>query len=119
MFKQLDLIILDVQDMKAATQFYHQILGFGVKGSSSEWTTFDMDKTTLAIRPVNPELADERHVKHGVIFGFSVRDVDQKVAELEKQGAHILVRPRSGTLGRYAEIADPDGHIIMLTTADK
>lgn len=119
MFKQLDLIILDVQDMKAATKFYHDILGFEIKVTKPEWTAFDMDKTTLAIRPMNPELADERHVKHGAILGFSVRDVDKKVVDLEQQGAHILVRPRDGQMGRYAEIADPDGHIIMLTTTTK
>ena len=117
MFKELDLLMLDVKDISASTYFYHDILEFEIKKQSPNWTTFRMGKTTLAIRPQREQMVDERNVKHGIVFGFLCLDVDKKVKELEEKGAHILLWPRDETFGRYAEIADPDGHIIMLTNA--
>ena len=119
MFKKLDNVILCVNDMKESVRFYRDIIGLEQKANDPDWKTFSLGDTTLALRPWLPDTEDERHVKHGISLCFLVGDVNTAVPELESMGAHVLLSPCDAERGRVAEIADPDGYIIMLMTPFK
>jgi predicted enzyme related to lactoylglutathione lyase len=114
MFKKLDTIFLCANDMQASAKFYRDILGLKQVADDPNRKSFSFGQTTLILRPWEPDTEDERHVKYGISLCFHVADVDAITRELESLGAHLLVAPREDELGRYAEIADPDGYIIML-----
>ena len=65
-----------------------------------------------------PGTEDERHVKYGVSLAFKVDDVNAVTQVMRTKKAHILATPREGDFGTFAEITDPDGHIIILINKD-
>jgi len=116
MFEKINTFILCVNDLNESKNFYKNLLGLKQLADKPKWKTFLLGDTILGLKPWTPGTEDERKVKHGVYIGFDVADVDQAIQQLEKKGAHVLVDPRNEEFGRYAEIADPDGHIIMLVS---
>ena len=114
MQNKLDFLILHVKNLASSAKFYKEMLGLKQLEDQPEWKTFDLGDTILGLQPWHPGTEDERPLKHGISIGFDVQDVDQQLAELEKKGAHVLVEPRDEQFGRYAEIVDPEGYIIML-----
>ena len=76
-----------------------------------------MGDINLGLQKEVPGTEDERPVKHGVAIGFEVDDVETSWREIQEKGAHVLAVPRNGDVGKYAEITDPDGHIIMLLSS--
>ncbi len=119
MFKRLDNVILCVNNMKESVRFYRDVIGLKQTADEPDWKTFSLGETTLALRSWLPDTEDERHVKYGITLCFLVSDVNAAVRELESLGAHVLVSPRDEEHGRVAEIADPDGYILMLMTPFK
>jgi predicted enzyme related to lactoylglutathione lyase len=114
MVKKLDILILHVKDLSVSVNFYTHILGLKQKDDQTSWKSFRLGDTVLGLQPWHPGTEDERPLKHGISLGFEVENVDKRFKELEKKGAHCLVEPRDDMFGRYAEIVDPDGYIIML-----
>ncbi len=114
MFEKLDRLILSVNDMEMSANFYKNFLGLKQIVDRPRWKTFKLGDCELGLRPWTPGTEDERRVKHGFVMAFNVPDVDQATRELKEKGAPILVEPRDEDFGRYSEIADPDGYIIML-----
>lgn len=114
MFEKLDILILHVKNVEASDNFYSNLIGLKKLEDKPDWKSYQLGETILAVRPWAPETEDERPVKYGAAFGFNVDNVDKRVKELEDQGAHILLKPRDEKWGRYAEIVDPDGYILML-----
>jgi lactoylglutathione lyase len=119
MLKKLDILILHVSDLSTSAHFYKDIMGLKQKDDQTAWKTFDLGDTILGLQPWHPGTEDERPLKHGISLGFEVEDVDKRFKELEKKGAHCLVEPRDDMFGRYAEIVDPDGYVIMLYKTTK
>jgi predicted enzyme related to lactoylglutathione lyase len=119
MESKLDTIILHVKNLSAAVKFYKNMLGLKQLDNQPKWKSFDLGGTILGLEPWHPGTEDERPLKYGIALGFEVSDVDKRLAELEKKGAHILVEPRDETFGRYAEIVDPEGYVIMLYKTKK
>lgn len=114
MFDKMDILILHVDDVAASHNFYKNMLGLKQLEDKPNWKSFQLGNSVIAVRPWAPDTKDERFIKYGPAFGFNVDNVDKRIAELEKQGAHVLLRPQEKSWGRYAEIVDPDGYIIML-----
>lgn len=119
MFDKVNIIILHVSDIDVSEKFYRDVLKLQVLEDKPRWKSFQLGDIVLALRPWVPETEDERPVKWGIALGFDVDDVDKRIEELEKHGAHILIEPRDESFGRYAEIVDPDGYILMLISEDK
>ncbi|OGB99529.1 hypothetical protein A2V82_05910 [candidate division KSB1 bacterium RBG_16_48_16] len=119
MFEKLNWLVLCADDLEESKNFYKNLLGLEQVSDKPSWKAFKLGESLLALRPWTPGTEDERHVKHGIYIGFHVADVDDAVVILEQKGAHILVDPRDEEFGRYAEIADPNGYIIMLMTERK
>jgi predicted enzyme related to lactoylglutathione lyase len=119
MQKKLDTIILHVKNLTLSAKFYKNMLGLKQIDNQSKWKSFDLGDTILGLEPWHPGTEDERPLKHGISIGFEVQDVDIKFLDLEKKGAHVLVEPRDEKFGRYAEIVDPEGYIVMLYKTKK
>ncbi len=119
MFEKPDIIILHVSDIEASDHFYQKILGLIRVENKPGWKSFKLGQTVLAIRPWLPETIDERKVKYGIAIGFNVDDVDKRIRELVGKDVGVLIEPRDETFGRYAEIVDPDGYILMLISESK
>ena len=114
MFDKMDILILHVSNVAASFHFYKKMLGLKQLEDKPEWKSFQLGDSVIAIRPWAPDTKDERFIKYGASFGFNVDNVDKRIKELEAHGAHVLLRPQDESWGRYAEIVDPDGYIIML-----
>jgi lactoylglutathione lyase len=114
MFEKVDFVTLMVSNMEAAVSFYRDVLGAKLKEEGAEWTSFALGDTELTLQQAPPDLADERHVKYGFALGFKVKSLEAAVADLKGKDAHFLMTPRDTSFGRYVEIVDPDGHIIMV-----
>ncbi len=116
MFSRLDILIIHVADIEKSAHFYKNILNLKQLKDESGWKTFEMDHQILALQTWDAEIKDERPVKYGITLAFDIDDVDTTILQLKAKGAHILVEPRTKDFGRFAEIVDPDGYIIMLVT---
>jgi predicted enzyme related to lactoylglutathione lyase len=115
-FQGLNSVILNVNDLNVSKAFYENLIGLKLLTDKPHWKRFQAGNIQLGIQPWKRGTEDERPVKHGVFLGFKVFDVDKTVNRLEKEGAHILVDPQDDEFGRYAEIVDPDGYIIIITS---
>jgi len=118
MFEKLDRLILSVNDLEESANFYKNFIGLKQRIDKPRWKTFALGDCELGLRPWIPGTEDERHVKHGLVMAFEVPDVDVAIKDLKLKGVPILVEPLDEDFGRYAEIADPDGYIIMLVTSN-
>ena len=114
MFEKLDMIVLMVSNMSESIKFYRDLLGLEMTQKSKKWTTFKIGEMTLGLHTEIPGTEDERPLKYGAALAFNVRDVNAAWQEMQNKGAHILAVPRKAAFGKYTEITDPDGHIIML-----
>lgn len=112
----LDRIVLAVPSIEDSVTFYRNVLGARVKMREPDLCILTLGGIELCVELERPELADERPVKHGFAFGFSVANLDTAYSELRtKKDAPVLTTPRESRLGRYFEIVDPHGHIIRFT----
>ena len=119
MFEKPDIMNLHVSNIEASDHFYQDILGLARIENKPGWKSFKLGETILAIRPWLPETTDERKIKYGIALGFNVDDVDKRMKELTAKGVGMLIEPRDESFGRYAEIVDPDGYILMLISESK
>ena len=114
MLKKLDFIVLHVKNLASSVNFYKHIIGLKQIDDQSTWKAFHIGNAILGLEPWHPGTEDERPLKHGVSLCFEVDNVEKRFAELEKKGAHCLMEPSEADFGRYAEIVDPDGYILMI-----
>jgi len=119
MFKKLDRVILSVSDLEESVSFYQNVMGFDVTFKSSEVCTINFGDTELVLQPMTEELADPRPIKHGSALNFKTDDLAAACDALKKQGAPMLVAPKQGHFGMYAQFVDPDGRIISISERKK
>lgn len=112
---------LNVVDMAAMVSFYERAFGFSV---TMTLANVELDETMLTIPGERFTLVlvrykDDRALTvgnaHGPI-GLSTIDVDAAVAHAVACGASVVTEPTDaeGGGGRYAFVADPEGHEIEL-----
>ena len=114
MTKQADYVIVFVTDMTKSVPFYRDVLGLKLRFESPDWTEFETGATTIALhgkstpRSSPPETEPRAGECH---LGFNVPDIEARVAELERAGARIALRPKKredeGII--LAVVLDPDG----------
>ncbi len=114
MLTKVDMVILHVNDINIAADYYRTVLDLTQLEKKDNWQSFKFGDTVLGLQPWHTGTEDERKVKHGVTLVGKIDDVDKQLPELEAKGAHVLVDPHDEPWGRAAEIVDPDGYIILL-----
>jgi catechol 2,3-dioxygenase-like lactoylglutathione lyase family enzyme len=111
---RLQTLTLSTRDLARARSFYSAQLGFPVvEDRDGEWFVVDaggiqlhVDRTSVRKAPL--ERAEPRLV-------FHTDDLRARCLELRDRGVSVDgPLPSPGTASQYAELADPDGHPIVL-----
>lgn len=118
--KQIDHVILMVENMNRSIEFYRDVLGFSLKFSSENWTEINTGATTLALHSGGKKVSSENSpAPHKSIAGtasisFNVENVDEVYSYLISKGVKFSLaptpRPNEGI--KLAIAVDPDGFEI-------
>ena len=117
-----DYVILIVESLDRALQFYTGVLGLKLGHRSGDYAQLDTGATRLALytrsamaNTLGMALQTPSSNAPGFEIGFKVADVDAAVNELVASGASLTVPPADRFWGqRTAYVRDPDGHLIEL-----
>ena len=92
MFKKVDDVFFNVDDMEKSVAFYRDTLGLPVKYQSADWVEFDAGNVTIALRRFGsgPEGRPELGVGEGATLVFEVEDIEKATTELEAKGVKLL-----------------------------
>jgi lactoylglutathione lyase len=121
-FKALDYVILVVEDMDRALQFYTGVLGLKLGHRSGDYAQLDTGSTRLGLysrsamaKTLDQSLEMPTANAPGFEIGFKVADVDAVFNELVTRGAVPVMPPTDRFWGqRTAYVRDPDHHLIEL-----
>ncbi len=117
-----DYVILIVEDLDRALEFYTGVLGLKLGHRSGDYAQLDTGVTRLALysrsamaQTLGMPLETPSANAPGFEIGFKVDDVDAAVIELVAHGAALAMAPTDRFWGqRTAYVRDPDGHLIEL-----
>ena len=92
MFRKVDDVFFNVDDMDQAVAFYKDTLGLAAKYQTADWTEFDGGSVTIALRRFGsgPEGRPELGVGAGATLVFEVDDLETAREELEGRGVRFL-----------------------------
>lgn len=116
MFKKVDDVFFNVDDMQKAVAFYRDKLGLGVKYESADWVELDAGNVTIALRRYGsgPEGRPELGVGEGATLVFQVEDIDAVKAELEGQGVKFIGGVFEYGSVKLAAFEDLNGNVLQI-----
>lgn len=115
---ELSANLIFVKDVKAAVQFYRDILGMKLVAERVHYTEYQLGPATFLVESANvaeraPGFQETRvGGRTGIVF--KVEDVKKAVEDLRGRGARIAVEPVHHRWGWNAVFADPDGNEFIL-----
>lgn len=112
MIDSIAFITYPVSDLKAAREFYEELLGLQLaQGEGSEWLEYDVGGSTFAI-----SLADTDHPVpvRGAVLALEVSDLAAEVARLQSRGARFSTGITETSVCHFAVLLDPDGSEVIL-----
>ncbi len=105
--------IVFVRDMGRSIKFYRESMGLPLRFESPEWTEFATGSCNLALQKATDgsvEAVSPDHIPAGHCHvGFIVTDLDEFHQKMVNQGVKCVQEPKTGSSGRMAMYADPDG----------
>jgi predicted enzyme related to lactoylglutathione lyase len=110
MTTQFRHIMLMVEDVPAAVEFYHQGLGLKVKVAAETWAELEADGTIIALHATT----EECQIGGSPILSFHVMDVYTTIEDLEAMGGRLEGTVRQPPFGKVALVRTPDGHLLNL-----
>jgi catechol 2,3-dioxygenase-like lactoylglutathione lyase family enzyme len=116
MFKKVDDVFFNVDDMDSAVAFYRDKLGLPVKYQSADWVELDAGNVTIALRHhgSGPEGRPELGVGEGATIVFEVDDIDATKAELEGQGVEFVGGVFEYGSVKLAAFEDLNGNVLQI-----
>jgi catechol 2,3-dioxygenase-like lactoylglutathione lyase family enzyme len=116
MFKQVDDVFFNVDDMDKAVAFYRDKLGLPVKYQSADWVELDAGNVTIALRRYGsgPEGRPELGVGEGATIVFEVDDIQAARAELEGQGVKFVGDVFDYAAVKLAAFEDLNGNVLQI-----
>lgn len=116
MFKKVDDVFFNVDDIEKAVAFYRDKLGLPVKYESADWVELDAGNVTIALRRFGsgPEGRPELGVGEGATLVFEVDDLEATQAELQAQGVEFLGGIFEYGAVRLAAFEDLNGNILQI-----
>jgi catechol 2,3-dioxygenase-like lactoylglutathione lyase family enzyme len=116
MFRKVDDVFLNVDDMEKAVAFYRDVLGLAIKYQSADWTELDAGNMTIALRRYGsgPEGRPELGVGEGATIVFEVEDMEVTKAELEGQGVRFIGDVFEYGTVTLAAFEDLNGNVLQI-----
>lgn len=114
----LNLVVLRSADIEKAARFYERLGLTFVQhqhGTGAEHFACERAGVVFEIYPRR----DEADTSRGARVGFAVASVDDALAALTSLGGRVVSAAKDSPWGRRAVVADPDGHRVELTEADR
>ena len=109
-----------VEDLVSSIAFYQDVLGLKLLGQGTDWAHFDSGAGSLlelfaggkaARKPKNPE-------QQSIVLGLRVRDLDQAVTELTRNGVQFIQGESGEFAGtRWAHFFDLEGNRLEVKEA--
>jgi len=106
-------LILAVRNLRAATTFYLNVLGFtrDFGDESDGWSWLSRDKFRVGLGECADAVPASELGDHSYVVSVTVDDVDGLYAEWMSSGAPILTPPETKPWGmREFALRTPDGH---------
>jgi len=114
LLRKIDCVMLRVDNLAAAGEFYERILGLEPLWSDEHSIALGMPETDAEIvLHDNPEIPRDCNVH------YLVDSVDQTVATLTAAGCKVVVAPFEVRIGRCAIMCDPMGNNLNLIDMSK
>ena len=119
--KRIHHIALAVNDPRAATEWYRDVLGLAPverpEGATADGSWFQLgDAQVHLFQPVEPELG-KRPVAPPH-FAVEVADLEATVSELRERGVTVYEGEHVQGFGYQAMVLDPSGNLIELNQPD-
>ncbi len=119
---RLNYVVLIVEQLDRALDFYVEVLGLSLGHRSGPYAQLNTGTTRLALyeraamaETLGRALRAPAQDAPGFELGFKVSDVDATFSALLKQGVPAVTPPTDRHWGqRTAYVRDPDGHLIEL-----
>lgn len=116
--RNVDYVILYVDDLDATTSFYRDAIGLTHKLTDHGYAEFSTGHTKLGLLErsrASEMLGREAPSGPGGEVLFLVSDVDAEAERLRDAGVEILAGPADRPWGhRTLHVADPEGHVVEL-----
>jgi catechol 2,3-dioxygenase-like lactoylglutathione lyase family enzyme len=115
-FKKVDDVFFNVDDMEKAVAFYRDKLGLSVKHQSADWAELDAGNVTIALRRYGsgPEGRPELGVGEGATLVFEVDDIEAVRAELEDKGIKLIGGIFAYGAVKLAAFEDLNGNVLQV-----
>jgi catechol 2,3-dioxygenase-like lactoylglutathione lyase family enzyme len=116
MFKKVDDVFFNVDDMAKSVAFYRDTLGIPVKYESDDWVELDAGNVTIALRRFGsgPEGRPELGVGEGATIVFEVDDIEAAKAELDGKGVKLLGGVFNYGAVKLAAFEDVNGNVLQI-----
>jgi catechol 2,3-dioxygenase-like lactoylglutathione lyase family enzyme len=116
MFKKVDDVFFNVDDMEKAVAFYRDKLGLSVKYETADWAELDAGNVTIALRRYGsgPEGRPELGVGEGATLVFEVDDIEAAQAELGNQGIQLIGGIFEYGSVKLAAFEDLNGNVLQI-----
>ena len=112
-----------VENLDEAKSFYLSVFGFGV-AFENEWYLHLVSESGIQVgfmspgQPTQPDIFNNAHDGHGVIFSLEVDDADYSHAEAKRLSLDVCLELRSEDWGqRHFCIKDPNGIYLDIVQA--
>src|SRR5690349_4747325 len=104
MLRKIDCVMIRVDDVKAAADYYARV--FGMK---PQWSSGDSVGLVFPESDAEIVLHNDPDIPSSAEVHYLVDDVVEAVVYYTEQGAEVLVAPFDITIGKCAVIKDPFG----------
>jgi catechol 2,3-dioxygenase-like lactoylglutathione lyase family enzyme len=116
MFRKVDDVFFNVDDMAKSVAFYRDTLGIPVEYESDDWVELDAGNVTIALRQFGsgPEGRPELGVGEGATIVFEVDDIEAAKTELEGKGVKLLGGVFNYGAVKLAAFEDVNGNVLQI-----
>lgn len=114
MLRKIDCVMMRVDDIRAAADYYARVFGLRPQwsGDGSIGMAFPESDTEIVLHS-DPDIPSSVEVH------YLVEDVVTAVTNYTAQGCHVLVEPFDITIGKCAVISDPFGTRLCILDMTK